>query len=155
MITLDGVTITYGSGPRAVVAVRGLTLSVPEGEAVGLVGASTLIGASAVESARAYMANDTINVGCIGTGGRCQHLMKSLAQIPGAKIVAVCVFAMLHELDAVAEERAAVHARDEPLHNLASAQIEARDTRNRLRMQETSGIVLFTRHNDAILEGNR
>jgi peptide/nickel transport system ATP-binding protein len=40
MITLDGVTITYGSGPRAVVAVRGLTLSVPEGEAVGLVGES-------------------------------------------------------------------------------------------------------------------
>jgi peptide/nickel transport system ATP-binding protein len=40
MITLDDVTITYGSGPRAVVAVRGLTLSVPEGEAVGLVGES-------------------------------------------------------------------------------------------------------------------
>jgi peptide/nickel transport system ATP-binding protein len=40
MITLDRVTITYGSGPRAVVAVRGLTLAVPEGEAVGLVGES-------------------------------------------------------------------------------------------------------------------
>ena len=40
MITLDDVTITYGSGPRAVVAVRDLTLSVPEGEAVGLVGES-------------------------------------------------------------------------------------------------------------------
>ena len=40
MITLDGVTITYGSGPRAVVAVRDLTLAVAEGEAVGLVGES-------------------------------------------------------------------------------------------------------------------
>ena len=40
MITLDGVTITYGSGARAVVAVRDLTLSVAEGEAVGLVGES-------------------------------------------------------------------------------------------------------------------
>ena len=40
MITLDGVTITYGSGPRAVTAVRDLTLSVAEGEAVGLVGES-------------------------------------------------------------------------------------------------------------------
>jgi peptide/nickel transport system ATP-binding protein len=40
MITLDDVTITYGSGPRALVAVRDLTLSVPEGEAVGLVGES-------------------------------------------------------------------------------------------------------------------
>jgi peptide/nickel transport system ATP-binding protein len=40
MITLDDVTITYGSGPRAVVAVRDLTLVVAEGEAVGLVGES-------------------------------------------------------------------------------------------------------------------
>ena len=40
MITLDGVTITYGSGSRAVVAVRDLTLAVADGEAVGLVGES-------------------------------------------------------------------------------------------------------------------
>ncbi|MDB5352783.1 MAG: putative dehydrogenase [Planctomycetota bacterium] len=57
---------------------------------VGLVGASTLIGATAVESARGFAANDTIEIGCIGTGGRCQHLMKSLAQIPGVRIAAVC-----------------------------------------------------------------
>jgi len=35
-------------------------------------------------------ANDTINVGCIGTGGRCQHLMKSLVKIPNVRIAAVC-----------------------------------------------------------------
>jgi peptide/nickel transport system ATP-binding protein len=40
MIALDRVTIAYGSGARAVVAVRDFTLAVPEGEAVGLVGES-------------------------------------------------------------------------------------------------------------------
>jgi predicted dehydrogenase len=49
-----------------------------------------LVAATAVESARGYAANDTIHVGCIGTGGRCRALMKSLAQIPGVRIAAVC-----------------------------------------------------------------
>jgi peptide/nickel transport system ATP-binding protein len=40
MITLDGVTIAYGAGARAQVAVRDLTLVVPDGEAVGLIGES-------------------------------------------------------------------------------------------------------------------
>ena len=40
MIGLDDVTIAYGTGPRAVVAVHDLTLTVAEGEAVGLVGES-------------------------------------------------------------------------------------------------------------------
>jgi peptide/nickel transport system ATP-binding protein len=40
MIALNDVTIAYGAGPRAVVAVHDLTLAVPEGEAVGLVGES-------------------------------------------------------------------------------------------------------------------
>jgi peptide/nickel transport system ATP-binding protein len=40
MITLDDVTITYGTGSRALVAVRDFTLDVAEGEAVGLVGES-------------------------------------------------------------------------------------------------------------------
>ena len=51
-------------------------------ETVGRYGAGTLLAATAVESARGYAANDTINVGCIGTGGRCRHLMKSLADDP-------------------------------------------------------------------------
>jgi predicted dehydrogenase len=37
----------------------------------------------------AYAANETINVGCIGTGGRCRELMKALARIPGVRITAV------------------------------------------------------------------
>ncbi len=50
-------------------------------------GASSL---AALESARGFAANDSLTVGCLGTGGRCQTLMKSLAQVPGVKIAAVC-----------------------------------------------------------------
>lgn len=42
------------------------------------------------ESARGFLANDTIHVACIGTGGRCRHLMKSLSQATNVKIAAVC-----------------------------------------------------------------
>jgi predicted dehydrogenase len=35
-------------------------------------------------------ANETLNVGCIGTGGRCRSLMQSLAKIPNVRIAAVC-----------------------------------------------------------------
>src|SRR5207247_4448640 len=41
-------------------------------------------------SAKGFAANETITVGCIGTGGRCRRLMQSLATIPGVKITAVC-----------------------------------------------------------------
>lgn len=41
-------------------------------------------------SAKGYRANETINIGCIGTGGRAQLLMSVLKKIPGAQIVAVC-----------------------------------------------------------------
>ncbi|WP_254513689.1 Gfo/Idh/MocA family protein [Anatilimnocola floriformis] len=42
------------------------------------------------ETARGYLANDTLQVGCIGTGGRCRGLMKSLVKVPNVKITAVC-----------------------------------------------------------------
>ena len=41
-------------------------------------------------TARGFAANETINVGCIGTGGRCRKLMETLGKIPGVRIVAVC-----------------------------------------------------------------
>lgn len=41
-------------------------------------------------TARGYPVNETIRVGCIGTGGRCQQLMSNLKTLPGAKITAVC-----------------------------------------------------------------
>ena len=37
-----------------------------------------------------YAANETINVGIIGSGGRAQALMRALAKIPGARMAAVC-----------------------------------------------------------------
>ncbi len=52
-------------------------------------GAAALL-AAGVETARGYAANDTIHVGCIGTGGRCRDLMTRLPKIPGVKIAAVC-----------------------------------------------------------------
>jgi predicted dehydrogenase len=60
-------------------------------ESLGRHGAAgTLLAAAAVESRRGYAANDTLNVGCIGTGGRCRTLMKPLAQVPGVRLAAVC-----------------------------------------------------------------
>jgi predicted dehydrogenase len=38
----------------------------------------------------AFPANDTVNIGCIGTGGRAQVLMKNLESVKGARITAVC-----------------------------------------------------------------
>jgi predicted dehydrogenase len=49
--------------------------------------AALAVGAS---SAPAKSANDTLNIGCIGTGGRCQTLMKSLVKVPNVRIAAVC-----------------------------------------------------------------
>jgi predicted dehydrogenase len=38
----------------------------------------------------AFPANDTVSIGCIGTGGRAQALMKNLEAAKGARITAVC-----------------------------------------------------------------
>ena len=53
-------------------------------------GTAALLYGAATESARGFAANDTLRVGCIGTGGRCRGLMKSLAAIPNVSITAVC-----------------------------------------------------------------
>jgi predicted dehydrogenase len=59
-------------------------------EFIGGAGAATAGTLANLESARGYSANDTIEVACLGTGGRCRTLMKSLAQVPGVRIAAVC-----------------------------------------------------------------
>src|SRR3954469_7886795 len=50
-------------------------------------------GASAIavagSSATAFAANEVLNVGLIGTGGRCRHLLKSLVKIPGVRVMAI------------------------------------------------------------------
>ncbi|MDX1983951.1 MAG: Gfo/Idh/MocA family oxidoreductase [Bryobacteraceae bacterium] len=38
----------------------------------------------------AFAANDTVQIGCIGTGGRAQVLMRNLESVRGARITAVC-----------------------------------------------------------------
>jgi predicted dehydrogenase len=40
-------------------------------------------------STTAFAANETLNVGLIGTGGRCRHLLKSLVKIPGVRVTAI------------------------------------------------------------------
>jgi predicted dehydrogenase len=41
-------------------------------------------------SATAFAANETLHVGCIGTGGRCRHLLPALAKVPTVRISALC-----------------------------------------------------------------
>ena len=48
---------------------------------------AALVAASAMP---ASSPNATINVACLGTGGRCRHLMAALAKIEGVRIAAVC-----------------------------------------------------------------
>jgi len=48
------------------------------------------VAAMSVETAAGFAANDTLNVACIGTGGRCRRLMQRLPRIPGVRIAAVC-----------------------------------------------------------------
>ncbi|MBD3265978.1 gfo/Idh/MocA family oxidoreductase [bacterium] len=37
-----------------------------------------------------FSANDTIRIGCIGTGGRCRHLLRDLVHLDGVKVTALC-----------------------------------------------------------------
>src|SRR5262245_14112101 len=53
-------------------------------------GTTACLATAAVETARGYMSNDTVEVACLGTGGRCRQLMKSLAEVPGVRLAAVC-----------------------------------------------------------------
>src|SRR4051812_930375 len=41
-------------------------------------------------SAQPAGANERLNVGLIGTGGRCRHLMQALARVPNTRMVALC-----------------------------------------------------------------
>src|SRR5229473_4197067 len=53
-------------------------------------GAAAGLAAFGLPTVTVLGANEILNVGCIGTGGRCRALMKSLAQIPSVRIAAVC-----------------------------------------------------------------
>lgn len=57
-------------------------------QAAGVTTAALTAGYTA--TAAGFAANETLHIGCIGTGGRCRRLMGTLAKIPGVKIAAVC-----------------------------------------------------------------
>jgi predicted dehydrogenase len=48
-----------------------------------------VIAAGYTATALGYAANETLNIGCIGTGGRCRELMRALQRIDGVRITAV------------------------------------------------------------------
>src|SRR4029079_5430247 len=58
-------------------------------ESLGITAAGAVT-AGYTATTKGFAANESITVGCIGTGGRCRKLMQSLATIPGVKIAAVC-----------------------------------------------------------------
>jgi predicted dehydrogenase len=66
----------------------------------GGLAAASGIGSLAVESALGFAANDTLNVACLGTGGRCRRLMQSLREIPGVRIAAICDIYDVHLAEA-------------------------------------------------------
>lgn len=51
---------------------------------------SAAVAATAVSTRAVLGANERLNVACIGTGGRCRFLMKSLAAVPNVRIAAIC-----------------------------------------------------------------
>jgi predicted dehydrogenase len=48
------------------------------------------LAAFGVPAANALGANQKLNIGLIGVGGRCRHLMQALVRIPDVRVVAVC-----------------------------------------------------------------
>ncbi|MBL9123342.1 MAG: Gfo/Idh/MocA family oxidoreductase [Planctomycetaceae bacterium] len=57
---------------------------------LGALAAAGALTAGYTATARGYAANETIHVGCLGTGGRCRMLMNALNKIDGVRIAAVC-----------------------------------------------------------------
>jgi predicted dehydrogenase len=54
------------------------------------VGAAGVWAGGELARAHATAPSETLNVGCIGTGGRCRRLMERVAKIRGVRITAVC-----------------------------------------------------------------
>lgn len=53
-------------------------------------GATALAATVSGSVATGYPANEAINIGIIGTGGRARHLLQSLVKIEGVRVAAVC-----------------------------------------------------------------
>ncbi len=77
--------------------------------------ASSAVGAALTlpASAQPIGANERINIGLIGTGGRCRHLMPALAKVPNTRMMALCdVYEPNLELAQKLAEPKAVTTRD-------------------------------------------
>lgn len=55
-----------------------------------VIGAGAIVLGSGLESAAGFAANDTIEIGCIGTGGRCRRLMEVIKPLPNVRLAAIC-----------------------------------------------------------------
>src|SRR5436190_686070 len=51
---------------------------------------SAALAATAISYRRVLGANEALNIGLIGIGGRCKHLLKSLVTIPDTRITQIC-----------------------------------------------------------------
>jgi len=67
-----------------------MTASSPVSRRAFLKTSAAATAAFAVPAVNVLGANDKLNVACIGTGGRCRFLMKSLAMVPNVRIAAIC-----------------------------------------------------------------
>lgn len=58
--------------------------------------AATGLLALALPTHKAFGANERLNIGAIGTGGRCRMLMQTVAKIPSTRLSAVCDIYQVH-----------------------------------------------------------
>ncbi len=55
-----------------------------------ILGLGALLLGNGLEKASGFGANDTIEIACIGTGGRCRRLMEVLNTLPNVRLAAIC-----------------------------------------------------------------
>jgi predicted dehydrogenase len=59
-------------------------------QSLELLGVGALVLGSGLENATGFQLNDTIEIGCIGTGGRCRRLMQVVSSLPNVRLAAIC-----------------------------------------------------------------
>jgi predicted dehydrogenase len=87
--------------------------------------ATTAAAATLVSPSASRAANDILQIGLIGTGGRCRHLMKALAKIPTARMIQLCDIYEPHIAEAakIADPKATITRRYQDV--LENKQIDA------------------------------
>lgn len=79
---------------KAPLEVKGPLMSDSSFSRRGFLHTSAAVGAASAlalpASAQVQGANERLNIGLIGTGGRCRHLMQALAKVPNTRMAALC-----------------------------------------------------------------